>query len=179
MPADLPGRLPVAIPRAGGQKPVPPPGAVHDKNDWGRPPARGSFKYGKPNLQTMLGWNTVTPPGLKKMYVATPPGDESPVGRWYTRTGGVWTKSPIQGAGGEQYLEWGNPEVAELINVLPEGTWAMNNHGKITTGKWYDIGQNVIRLVNMADGYDWTASVYDHMIQFKSELGLAKQGNRY
>lgn len=160
-------------------RPAPAPGAVHAANDWGRPPARGSFKYGKPNLRPMLGHNAITPPGLKEFFVGTPPGDESPVGRWYTRTGGVWTKKGGPDYDGNQTYEWGNPEVAELINVMPNGTWAMNDHGKVTTGKWYDIGQNVIRLVNMTPGQDWTASVYDHMIQFKGEIGLTKEGNRY
>lgn len=155
------------------------PGAVHDANDWGRPPARGNFKYGKPNLRPMLGHNAITPPGLKEFFVGTPPGDESPIGRWYTRTGGVWTKKGGPDYDGNQTYQWGNPEIAELINVMPNGTWAMNYHGKITTGKWYDIGQNVIRLVNMTPGEDWTASVYDHMIQFKGEMGLSKEGNRY
>lgn len=41
------------------------------------------------------------------------------------------------------------------------------------------LGQNVIRLVKMDDGCDWTASVYDHMIQFKGENGITKEGNRY
>jgi hypothetical protein len=158
---------------------VVPPGAVHGANDWGRPPARGSFKYGKPNMKPMLGHNAITPPGLQEYFVGTPPGDESPIGRWYTRTGGVWTKKGGPDIDGNQPYEWGNPEVAELINVMPGGTWAMNNHGKITTGKWYDIGQNVIRLVQLADGCDWTASVYDHMIQFKSYQGITKEGNRY
>lgn len=75
--------------------------------------------------------------------------------------------------------QWGNPEVSELINVMPDGTWEMNDHAKVTTGKWYDIGSNVIRLIKMDDDCDWTASVYDHMIQFKGYNGITKEGNRY
>lgn len=155
------------------------PGTAHAAGDWGRPPAPGNFKYGKTNYRPFLAWSAPTPPGLKKIYVATGAGDESPVGRWYTKTGGVWTQKGNPDRDGNQTYEWGRPEYAELINVMPNGTWQMNNFGKVTSGKWYDLGQNVIRLVNMTPGEDWTASVYDHMIQFKSEVGLAKQGNRY
>lgn len=156
-------------------------GKPHQAHDWGNPapPPRGSFRYGKPNLQPMLGHKAKVPPGSEEYFVGTPPGDESPVGRWYTRTGGTWTAAP--GNRGDQYdkLIWGNPEVSELINVMPDGTWEMNDHGKVTTGKWYDIGSNVIRLIKMDDDCDWTASVYDHMIQFKGYNGITKEGNRY
>lgn len=155
-----------------------PPGAVHAATDWGRVPPRGNFKYGKPNMGPQLGRNAVTPPGLKPMYVTSSAGNESPIGRWYTRTGGVWTKSGGPDRDGNQKYSWGQPETAELINIMPDGNWSMNDFGKFRQGRWYDIGQNVIRLVNF-DGSDWTASVYDHMIQFRSELGLSKEGNRY
>lgn len=178
-----PGQAP-AQPRAENNHPAPAarpaPAAVHAAGDWGHPPARGSFRYAMTDLKApMLGNNAITPPGLKPYFVGSKPGDESPVGRWYTRTGGVFTKVGNPDPAGNQTYEWGNPEVAELINVLPGGTWQMNDHGKITTGRWYDIGQNVIRLVNMDDECDWTASVHDHMITFKGYNGLTKEGNRY
>lgn len=148
---------------------------------WGNPPPppRGSFRYGKPNLQTMIGRKAKVPPGSQEYFVGTPPGDESCIGRWYTRTGGTWTAAPGNKGDEHDKLIWGNPEVAELINVLPDGTWQMNDHGTVTTGKWYDIGYNAIRLINMDDGCDWTASVYDKMIQFKGYNGITKEGNRY
>ncbi len=167
---------PVANPAA-----RPAAGNAHNAGHWGNPPPppRGSFRYGKPNLQTMIGRKATVPPGSQEYFVGTPPGDESCIGRWYTRTGGTWTAAP--GNKGDAYdkLIWGNPEVSELINVLPNGTWEMNDHGTVTRGKWYDIGFNAIRLINMDDGCDWTASVYDKMIQFKGYNGITKEGNRY
>lgn len=154
------------------------PQAAHAFN-FGHPPEPGSFKYGHFNPRPMLGNNNITPPGLKPIFTGTPPGDETCVGRWYTQTGGVWTNKGGPDRNGVQLQEWGKPEAAEVILVQPDGTWMMRYLGKITTGKWYDIGQNVIRLVNMADGCDWTASVYDKMIEFKGQNGLMKQGNRY
>lgn len=178
-PAHLPAANAPAIP-AHNTPAHPAPGAVHAAGDWGQPPPRGSFKYSMIDLKApMLGNNAITPPGLKPYFVGSKPGDESPVGRWYTRTGGVFTKEGNPDRDGNQTYRWGNPEVAELINVLPDGTWQMNDHGKITSGRWYDIGQNVIRLVNMDDDCDWTASVHDHMITFQGYNGITKEGNRY
>lgn len=127
----------------------------------------------------MIGRKAKVPPGSQEYFVGTPPGDESCIGRWYTRTGGTWTAAPGNKGDEHDKLIWGNPEVAELINVMPDGTWMMNDHGTITSGKWYDIGFNAIRLINMDDGCDWTASVYDKMIQFKGYNGITKEGNRY
>lgn len=168
--AQIPARMP--------RQAAPNPGNAHAFN-FGHPPEPGNFKYGHFNPKPMLGRNNITPPGLQPIFTGTPPGDESPVGRWYTRTGGVWTNKGGPDRDGNQLQEWGKPEAAEIIVVQPDGTWIMSLFGKVTTGKWYDIGQNVIRLVNMADGCDWTASVYDKMIEFKGQNGLIKQGNRY
>ncbi len=156
-------------------------GQAHPAGQWGNPPPppRGNFRYGKPNLQTMIGDKAKVPPGSQPYFVGTPPGDESCIGRWYTRTGGTWTAAPGNKGDEHDKLIWGNPEVAELINILPNGTWQMNDRGKVTTGKWYDIGYNAIRLINMDDECDWTASVYDKMIQFKGYNGITKEGNRY
>lgn len=177
---------PPVVPAGGGRdgaapvaKAPVPAGAAHGRDDWGRIPQPGNFRYGKMNPSPMLGDKAITPPGLKPFFVGSKPGNESCVGRWYTKTGGVWTKSGGPDYSGNQTYTWGKPESAETINVMADGTWQMNNFGKVTSGKWYDIGQNVIRLVEMTPGEDWTASVYDHMIQFKGYNGITKEGNRY
>lgn len=150
----------------------------HSQGDWGKPPAKGTpFNY-SPNTNQGIGNNAITPPGLQPMYVGTPPGDESAVGRWYTHVGGVFTHKDVIEYDGQQKSIWSNSEIKELINVMPGGLWEMNDYGRITTGKWYDIGQNVIRLVNLTPGHDWTASVWHKKIQFRSGHE-SREGNRY
>lgn len=173
-----PANLPPANP---GEKKNPPAAAQAPAH--GAPvkaPARGIFKYAEPNPNPMLGNNALKPAGLKSMYVYTPPGDENPAGRWYTRIGGEFVadgKGPDLN-GVVTYI-MNHPEAGETIEIRPDGTWMMNDFGKTTRGKWYDIGQNNVRLVGMTPGHDWTASVWKGMITFKSDIGQRKEGNRF
>jgi hypothetical protein len=142
-------------------------------------PSRGQVMPVLDNRTQFLGRNAPVPPGRKAFYVYSNPGDELPFGRWDLRVGGQFTNvgGPVNG---RQTQEYGLPERAEAIAIKPDGTWEKNDLGRRSSGRWVDIGQNVVRLLDYGGpNEDYTASTWHGQIDVVSALGEHYRGRRF
>lgn len=106
-----------------------------------------------------LGDHAPTPPGLNPFHVGSGPGDAMPLGRWELNADS--TDAPIG-----------------HLSIEPNGTWTLEIDGVPTRGFWYDLGSNVVRLVDFDGPEDATVSAEDSLLDIRQELGLLQHGHR-
>jgi hypothetical protein len=144
----------------------------------------GQRKPGQPggdvNPNPMLGRNAITPPGLNPYFVGSSPGNGSPVGTWTMSTSTTWSKVSEEDTGDKiiSEHEFVAPESAGRLTIAADGTWTMKSFGKVTQGRWFDIGSNVIRLADYNGKLDATASVWNEVLDLQDEVGLRYYGRR-
>lgn len=142
------------------------------------PPPRGKVMPGDMNPNSALGRKGTTPAGRKDFFVHSPPGDELPLGRWNLRVGGQFFKAGETST--TTTYEYGKPEQASIVTINSNGSWSKNDHGKVTQGRWDNIGSNVIRLEDYGGaGDDWTVSAWKGEINIKSQVGELEWGRRF
>jgi hypothetical protein len=119
--------------------------------------------------------------GRKQLVAVATPGDESFLGRWDLKAGGSWSVSDRKDLGGGrvQVTESYNfPVKADVLVISQDGTWFKQFSGKRTSGKWMDLGQNVVQLVGFEED-DWTGSVLKGELTIRGWIGTWEYGRRF
>lgn len=99
--------------------------------------------------------------GQRSIVAVAPPGLGSPIGRFNLMVGGTWSTASIRDLGGgvtERTLEWNVPAQANVLLINPDHTWYRKSGSIRLSGRWIDLGQNVVQLIGY-DGDDWTGSI--------------------
>ncbi|MEO8361782.1 MAG: hypothetical protein ABI672_17235 [Vicinamibacteria bacterium] len=119
--------------------------------------------------------------GQKHIVTVETPGDESFLGRYKLKAGGSWSVSDRKdmGQGRTQVTESYNfPADADVLVISGDGTWFKQFAGRKTTGRWMDLGQNVVQLVGFEDD-DWTGSVAKGVMTIRGPVGSWESGLRF
>lgn len=124
--------------------------------------------------------------GQNSIVAVAPPGLGSFVGHYNLMVGGTWSTISERDLGNgvtERTLNWNVPEKANVLFINADGTWYRKSGGTKLSGRWIDLGQNVVQLIGY-DGDDWTGSIQRWndgicRMEMRGPLGQNEWGRRF